>query len=91
MTLTIRLLELVAAHVLVLSPRTPKLYEYAPTCMALIDPPNAFAPKEKEALTVSALQSEQGALSTLALKPNAVVSLHTLLMLLLLPILTLNA
>jgi hypothetical protein len=88
LTLTIRLLESVAAHELVLLPRLTKLNEYAPTCMALNDPPNEFAPKEMAAMTVSALQAEQGASLMMTLKPHAVVSLHKLL---LLPTLILNA
>ena len=43
-TLTARLLAFDASHVLLLLALKLKLHAYAPTCRALSDPPNEFAP-----------------------------------------------
>ena len=59
-----------------------QLQAYAPMCMALNDPPYAFAAKEFPELTlVPAPQLEHGASLTLTLNPLADVAAHALLLL----------
>ncbi len=59
---------------------------------ALIDPPNDFVPKDAlQLVIINALQLTQGAALTLTFKPPALVIPHKLRVLLLAPLLELQA
>jgi hypothetical protein len=70
----------VAAQMLLLLPEAVlRLHEYAPMCMALIDPPNELAPEDAPLLTVvSAMQLKHGTLFKTMLTPLAVVAAQVL-------------
>ncbi len=63
----------------------PWLHAYAPTCMALSDPPNEFAPSESlespELVKLEATQFEQDAFEMITVKPCAAATAHVLLLL----------
>ena len=56
-----------------------RLHAWAPTCRALSDPPNEFAPEESPEISVEATQLEQDAFETSKVKPFAAVAAHVLL------------
>ncbi len=82
--LTLKPLEVVASHLLLVLLLTLKLslHAYPPMNATLIDPPYELAPSERPPLVVTALQLKQAASRMLTLKPLEVVASHLLLVLL---------
>ncbi len=82
-TIKVRPFAAVAAHVLLLLAKTLQLIAYAPTCMALIDPPYEIDPKDVLELFAKelALQLEQDVLWTLTARLLAFDASHVLLLL----------
>jgi hypothetical protein len=74
----------VASHLLLLllDVARLKLQAYAPTYNTLIDPPYKFAPKDRPALVLRALQFQQAESLTCTIMPFADVASHLLLLLL---------
>jgi hypothetical protein len=81
LTRMLKLIAVVAAHVLLLLASKLRLHAYAPMYMALSDPPNEFAPYETLELAVEAMQLMHGASLTTTFRPVAIVASHLLMLL----------
>ena len=81
LTRTLKPLDVVAAHVLLLLALALRLHAYAPMCRALSDPPYELIPKELLELAVLVTQLEHDASLTTTFRPVAIVASHLLMLL----------